>query len=157
MRISKVSSHLGLVLLLLAMDSGWAMPRAQRLAPVVGRWRIDLNIEGESRSMEFETDDEGVSGIGTGYFALKPLGTGRTSYPAVWWNIDPQQIRITSEIDFPPKGSDQKGTLVLRTTLVPGQSIKGDARFIDEALVVHKGSFTMTRIPESQLLHDKIK
>jgi hypothetical protein len=157
MWISKAGVRLGLVVLFLALDSGPAMPRAQRLAPVVGRWRIDLNIEGQTRSMEFETDDEGVYGLGSGYFVLKPEGTSRRSYPAAWWNVDPRQIRITSEIDFPAEGKTQRGTLVLRTTLVPGQSIKGDARFLDEQLVVHKGSFTMTRIPESQSLHDKIK
>lgn len=129
----------------------------QRLAPVVGRWRVDLTIEADRRTLEFETDDEGNYGLGKGYVIVLPVEDRSREYPAAWCNINPQQIRITAEIDFRSKTKPQRGTLTLRTTLAPGEAIKGDALFIDEALTVHRGTFTMTRIPESDSLREKIK
>ena len=129
----------------------------QKYAPVVGRWRVELNIDETHRTLEFETDGEGVYGLGTGYFVASPVEARSRNYPAAWCNTDPQQIRITSEIVFESGGKPNRGTLLLRTTLAPGQDIKGDALFIDEALKAHRGSFKMKMLLGPEELMQKNK
>lgn len=154
------------LLLLLALTCVSPARGMQMYAPIVGRWRIDLVLDGKPRTLEFETLDHGVYGLGHGYFEYGPEG-GRFSFPAVWWNINPDQIRISSEIDFHDKPNDsptsetplpdrtQRGTLILRATFAQGQSTpKGYAVFVDDQLVSHRGSFTMTGIKPSERLGD---
>jgi len=153
----QASGRICFLVLLFVVTSSFAKHPAQRLAPAVGRWRIDLTMEGQNHSLEFETDDEGRYGLGNGYLVVLPLQSSSREYPASWWNIDPQHIRISAEIDFRNQDTPQRGTLVLRRTLGYGLPPKGEARFIDEALAVHSGSFTMTSIAPSEQLKKKIK
>lgn len=141
-----IKTRVGFLLLLIIPSLAFAGPGPQKYAPVVGRWRVELSIEGYKQALEFQTDSEGVYGLGTGYFVLSPDdGQGR-EYPAAWRNTDPQRINITGEIKFTGNGKLTSGTLLLRTVLQPGQDIKGDALFIDEKLAIHRGTFTMKQL-----------
>jgi hypothetical protein len=138
-----------LALLLLAPGFGNASAARQKYAPVVGRWRIEMNIEGVSRTLEFQTDGHGSGGLGTGYFVLAPSSPDSVPYPAAWSNYEVQEIRITGEVIFSSDSRPQYFTLILRTTLKPGEPIKGDAVLIDTAFRSHRGQFSMTRISNS--------
>jgi hypothetical protein len=118
-------------------------PSTQMYAPVVGRWRIELSVEGKNQSLEFETNDQGRFGFGTGYIVLYNGDSASREYPAAWSNRDPQKISITGEIM--PDGREPV-TLLLRTTLVPGGEIKGDVTVIDFAQKMRKGTFAMRRL-----------
>jgi hypothetical protein len=151
-----IRTRIGVLLFLITPGFALAGPKPQKYAPLVGRWRIELSIEGSKQVLEFQTDGEGVYGLGTGYFVLSPAdGRGR-EYPAAWRNTDPQRINITGEIKFTANEKLKSGTLLLRTVLQPGQGIKGDLLFIDEQLTIHRGTFTMNVLlgPE-QILEKK--
>ena len=147
----------GLLLFSLTLNLVFAGPVIQKYAPVVGRWRVELSIEEIHQSLEFETDGEGVYGLGTGYFVASPVDARSRQYPAAWSNIDPQQISITGEINLQSGGKSKRGTLLLRTKLAPGQDIKGDALFIDEALGTHRGAFKMKLLLGPEQLMEKNK
>lgn len=117
---------------------------AQKYAPIVGAWRIELEIGGV-RTLDFETHGEGFYGRGTGQFKItSPDGDCRI-YPAAWSNTNPERISITGDLVLPLQGKDQSGTLVLRLTLAPAKGFAGDALFIDAALATQKGTFRMER------------
>ncbi len=139
--------QISLLLIVLHTHPASSVPVSQKYAPVVGRWRIELKIDRTSESLEFETDGNGVYGLGTGYFVfVSPEESRPREYPAAWSNIDPQRINITAEMILPDKGASHPGTLLLRTVLAAGKDIKGEAIFIDEAFKSHRGSFTMKRL-----------
>jgi len=133
------------LLLLLSSNLSSASLSPQMYAPVVGRWRIELSIKEKNLSLEFETDGQGVYGYGTGYF-VHTSASGSREYPAAWSNWDPQKISISTEIVLPGERASQVRTLVLRTTLAPGQEIKGDAVMIDEKQTIDTGTFIMKRL-----------
>lgn len=139
-----VQIALSLLLLNSSLCSTSASP--QMYAPVVGRWRIELSIKGKNLSLEFETDGHGVYGSGTGYFVLYTGDSPSRDYPAAWSNWDPQKIGITGEIVLPGERGSQPRTLLLRTTLAPGEEIKGNAIMIDQRQMIDKGTFTMKRL-----------
>ena len=134
------------LLLLLSPNLSSASLSPQMYAPVVGRWRIELSIKGKNLSLEFETDGHGVYGYGTGYCVLYKGDSRSREYPAAWSNWDPQKIGISAEIVLPGERGSQVRTLLLRTTLAPGEEIKGDAIMIDERQMIDKGTFTMKRL-----------
>jgi hypothetical protein len=136
----------GLLLFSFTLNFVFARPIAQKYAPVVGRWQIELNIEAIHQSLEFETDGTGVYGLGTGHFLVLPVDARYLQYPAAWSNIDPQRISITGEITLRGGGKPNRGTLLLRRTVDPGKEGKREALFIDEALKIHRGSFNMKMI-----------
>jgi hypothetical protein len=137
---------LTLLLSLFSSSLGQASPPSQKYAPLVGRWRIELNIKGERLSLEFETEGQGVYGFGTGYLVFYRGNESSREYPAAWSNTDPQKIRISGEVVLARARGIQRGTLLLRTTLSPGEEIKGDAILIDDSQAEEKGTFTMTRL-----------
>jgi hypothetical protein len=118
----------------------------QKYAPVVGRWRVELKLDQITQTLEFETDGEGTYGTGTGRFMLTMEDGSVREYPAAWSNTDPQKISICGEVSLPDGLKPARGTLLLRTTLVPAEPIKGDAAFIDEAFTMRRGSFEMKRL-----------
>lgn len=124
---------------------------AQKYAPIVGGWHIDLDLGGVRHSFDFETNGQGVHGRGTGRFRIGLEGTGSSLYPAAWCNTDPQRISIAGDVALLLKDRAVPGTLVLRLTLVAGQEKTGDALFVDAALATQHGTFTMSRTlaPES--------
>ncbi|HEY3139069.1 MAG TPA: hypothetical protein VGL29_23820 [Blastocatellia bacterium] len=134
------------LLLLLSSNLSSASLSPQMYAPVVGRWRIELSIKEKNLSLEFETDGQGVYGYGTGYCVLYKNDSWSREYPAAWSNWDPQKISISTEIVLPGERASQIKTLVLRTTLAPGQEIKGDAVMIDEKQTIDTGTFIMKRL-----------
>ena len=142
MQIS-IKTGIGFLIFFIIPSLAFAGPRPQKYAPVVGRWGVEINIEGSKQLLEFQTDGEGVYGLGTGLFDLSAGDGRRRKYPAAWRNIDPPRINITGEIEFVGSERLQSGTLLLRTVLKPGEDIKGDALFIDEKLTIHRGTFTM--------------
>ena len=143
MRIS-IKPLIGFLLLLATASLSFAGPGSpQKYAPVVGRWRIELNIEGSKQLLDFQTDGHGVYGLGTGFFFPSREGEPSQQCPAAWSNIDPQKINLTGEIKFVGNEKFKSGTLILRNILKPGEDIKGDALFIDEKLTIHRGTFTM--------------
>lgn len=138
--------RIGLSLLLLGMNLPTVSTGSQKYAPLVGRWHIELKIDGRDHHFEFETDGQGVYGLGTGYFILPANNSRSSEYPAAWSNIDPQKIGITGEIMLPGERTTQPETLTLRTTLAPGREIKGDAIILDESQSIRRGSFMMKRL-----------
>jgi hypothetical protein len=153
MRFTRIGT-IGFLLTLTIVGSLTAAPSAQMYAPVVGRWRIELSMEGKTQSLEFETDDQGRFGFGTGYIVLYNEDSSSREYPAAWSNRNPQKISITGEIM--PDGREPV-TLLLRTTLNPGEEIKGDATIIDPAQRMRKGSFTMKRLLGPEQIKRKTK
>lgn len=155
MRIS-IKTLIGFLLLLAIASLAFAGPKPQKYAPVVGRWRVEISIEGFKQLLDFQTDGHGVYGLGTGFFFSSQDGEPRREYPAAWNNINPQQINITGEIKFSGNEKLKSGTLILRTLLKPGEDVKGDVLFIDEKLAIHRGTFTMKMLlgPE-QILEKK--
>jgi hypothetical protein len=151
-----IKTRIGFLLFSVIPSLAFAGPMPQKYAPVVGRWRVELSIEGSKQLLDFQTDGEGVYGLGTGYFVSSPDDEPSRQYPAAWSNIDPQRISITGEFKFVRNEKLKSGTLLLRTVLQAGQDIKGDALFIDERLTIHRGTFTMKELlgPE-QILEKK--
>jgi len=142
---------------LLPLNSFAYGPPPQMYAPIVGRWHIDLTLDGNQRQLDFETNGEGNYGLGTGSITIDFKDNGGYKFDATWWNIDPGRLRISSEVDFHDapdnpntflnvvRDKKLRGTLILRVTTQPGAAFRGDARFLDENLELHRGTFTMTR------------
>jgi hypothetical protein len=145
------------MLLLLAPDCVLAKPSYQKYAPVVGRWRIEIKVADDLHSLEFETDGTGRFGLGTGYLVARADMPRGRKYPAAWTNRDPQRISISAEIVLASRNESKQGTLILRTTLAPGEDVKGDVIFIDQGLTVHRGSFSMKQILGPEQIEQKDK
>ena len=153
MRFTSISSITCFLLVLTVVGSLSTSSTAQMYAPVVGRWRIELNLEGKTQSLEFETDDEGRAGFGTGHIVLYSGDSASRPFPAAWSNRNPQNISITGEIM--PDGREPV-TLLLRITLAPGEA-KGEATIIDFTQSMRNGSFTMKRLLGPEQIKGKTK
>ena len=131
---------LGLLLLVLSTPRA----HAQKYAPIVGGWHLEIDLQG-MQLLDFETDGEGSYGRGTGRFRLTDRDGGSWEFPAAWDNRDPQRISIAGDLVLSLQGKSESGTLVLRVTLVPGHALSGDALFIDSSLGTLRGRFVMRR------------
>jgi hypothetical protein len=150
---SRQSRVLLVFLLVLGGSLRWAS--AQKYAPIIGAWRVKLDVEGSKETLGFATAGEGFYGRGAGCFTLEDKDGGSHSLPAVWTNTNPQQISINGDVVLNLGGRGEPGTLVLRLALAPGKGFAGDAVFIDAKLASHRGTFEMERTlyPEEILSH----
>jgi hypothetical protein len=131
---------------------------AQKWAPIIGGWRVQLDLGGVRHVFSFETDSEGVYGRGTGRFRFDLPDGGSILFPATWSNTDPQRVSVAGDVVLGPGGTNQAGTLVLRLTLAPGKGFVGDALFVGADLGTRRGTFTMERtLSPEELLAPRVR
>ena len=117
---------------------------AQKWAPLVGEWRVDVSIGLIRNTIAIRTDGTGIRGRGTCQMTVSDGSSRKYILPAAWDNVDPSRVRISGEVVLYHKGGKAKeGTLIL--LLHPMTKSEGTALFIDDELKVEQGTFKMTR------------
>lgn len=132
------------------------VPAAQKYAPVVGRWQVNVQFADAPLEFDFETLGEGVYGYGNGsIFLLDPQTRLVATFPAAWDNHSVENIHISGEISWPAVAGKKRtpGTLILRLHYEPKKGYVGTALFIGADLTQRKGTIEMKRLkgPEELL------